>query len=240
MTNPRFIDLAKRQRDEGFLEAEAKRAEEARTFLEEEERRSKEEIRRARIAKLESLQAEQERKGEFKQYVSNLNGFEGNELETAFYAFVNHPDFPRIHNQLQTLSTVNDKWAFLLRRAYEIGDEVEIHIGHLFSTLENHLGVKKRLEDYGISLLCPYFRENKDQVTREECLIDGETVMSLCQGRYDICAVFKDRTEKAALGDISLPVVTRTQSKVQIPKIEVEPVDVRDLNDWWRMEGKYS
>ncbi len=64
--------------------------------------------------------------------------------------------------------------------------------------------------------------------------------MTMCGGDYEICNVFKDRSGKAALGQITLPEVEKTKPKINIPKINVEPVDLEDLEDWWQGEGRYS
>ena len=146
--NPRLMEVARRQRTEGFLEVEAKRLEEVRRLLEEQEIRSKEEIAQRRMKTLEGLSLEGERKTNFEAYIRGLNNYEGDESEIPFYAFVNHPDFPKIFNQLETIEKKIDKWAFILRKAYEIGKDVDIPIGLTFQN--NQVATQRALEDYGV------------------------------------------------------------------------------------------
>lgn len=230
--NPRLIEIAQRHRDEKFLEREVEKAEQARKLFEEQRSRDQSEIVRKRRENLERAGLDEARKKELESYIKTLNNFRGNELEIAMYAFTQHPNFSIIHNQLETILRSHDKWAFILRSAYGVGEETELFVGDIFQS--------NPIEDYGIYLLCPYFRENESSVTREECLIDSEPVMSCCQGEYDICAVFEDRAKKAAVGMINLPVINRTNPKFTVPTINVEPIDLKDLDDWWKMEGKYE
>ena len=39
---------------------------------------------------------------------------------------------------------------------------------------------------------------------------------------------------------IKLPVVESFKPKVEIPLMDIESVDLRDLEDWWYQEGKYA
>ena len=64
--------------------------------------------------------------------------------------------------------------------------------------------------------------------------------MTMCEGMYEQCDIFKDRAGKAAAELIKLPSITRRKPKFKIPKMEVDSVDLRDLDDWWRMEGIYE
>jgi len=236
--NPRFLAMAERQMNPNFLEEETRKAEEAKRAIEEHNRLTEEEVINRRMQKLEELKVDEERKRDLSDYVEKLNNFEGENFKTSIYAFVEHPDFSTIYNQLKTIPTISDKWAFLVRRAYEIGNEVEIPIGSFFQ--DSHVNTKRKLEDYGIYFLCPYFKESENPTTREECVIDGEPIMSLCHGLYEMCGIFRDRSNKAAAGEIKLPEIKRTKPKVEIPKVEVQPVDLQDLGDWWEGEGKYG
>lgn len=237
--NPRLMEVARRQRNEGFLEGEARKLEEARRSFEEQKRRSKEEIAQRRMKTLERLSLEGERKINFEGYMRYLDNYEGDESEIPFYAFVNHPDFPEIFNQLETIEKTSDKWAFILRRAYEIGQDVEIPIGFIFQG--NQVATQRVLEDYGIYLLCPYFKNTvREPYPKDDCVIDGEPVMTMCGGLYEQCVIFKDRAGKAAAGLIELPSINREEPKFKIPKMGVDPVDLGDLKDWWEMEGKYE
>ena len=89
-------------------------------------------------------------------------------------------------------------------------------------------------------MLCPFFRTNEESLTKQECLINGEPNPSSCDGNYETCRLFADRSKRAVDGSITLPPITRRPVLFQIPKIEVDPVDLDDLEDWWQMEGKYE
>ena len=216
MVNKRLLEMAERQKDKNFLKKEEEKAERIRELEVEEQRKRKEEL----------------------DYIDSLDVHRGNELEKAVYTFVNHSEFPIIYNQANTLETATDKWGFILRRAYEIGQEVNVTIGHEFQTQD--VQAKKALEDYGIYLLCQYFEQDEKQITGESCLIEGNPIASTCQGKYDICSILESKAKKAAVGDIQFPEVKRKSPKIKIPKLDVNPVDVGDLNDWWRGEGDYE
>ncbi len=216
MVNKRLLELAERQKDRNFLK--------------------KEEVRDQRIKELEA--EEQRKRKQELDYINSLNTHRGNELEKAIYAFVNHPDFPIIYNQANILETATDKWGFILRRAYEIGQDINVAIGHEFQAQD--VQAKKALEDYGIYLLCSYFKQDKEQITGEACLIDGDPIASTCLGQHDICSVLEAKVKKVAVGDIQIPTVKRQTPKINIPKMDVDPVDLQDLDDWWKMEGKYE
>ena len=66
--NPRFLEVAKRQRTEGFLEAEIRKVEEFERLKEEEKKKAREEIANKRMQKLESLSLDEKRKKDFRNY----------------------------------------------------------------------------------------------------------------------------------------------------------------------------
>ena len=225
--NPRLKSLADRLKDQSFLEKQA-REENIRKLQEETER---EEARKA--------QKEARRKAEEQNaYFKSLASLNKEEYDSSFQAFVSHPDFPVIYNQLEIITTVMDKWSFILRRAYEIGHEADIPIGFKFQ--HNAVETKRKLEDYGSYLLCPYFKEDQTSVTKEYCLIDGSPIASVCGGEHEGCVIFDDRARKAAAGMLALPVINRQEPKLTMEKIPAGPVDIRDLDDWWKQEGRYE
>ena len=218
--NPNLEKLAEITHSQELIERERKLAEEM------ERKRQEDAIYHQKLAELHKEKSETREQESMR------------DLESAFTAFVEHPDFPRIYNQLQTIHTITDRWGFIMRRAYEIGHETNLLIGYLLQN--NSVPAKRKFEDYGIYLLCPYFNENKEQLVGQECLIDGEPIASSCNGEHEQCVVFNDRARKADSGFIQLPVIKRNQPKIQVPKMEVDPVDLNDLEDWWQMEGKYE
>ena len=220
------------------------REESAREKREEEERQRKleEKAREARIAaeqaqKAADAQAREKQKKQA-EYQKSLEGLSKEELDSSFEAFTKHPDFERILNEVETIGEGAGKWSYIVRRAYEIGQEAEIPIGWKFQN--NPVETKRKLEDYGLHLLCPYFRENAKTVTKEECLIDGVPILSACNGEYYRCVVFEDRARKAAAGLHTLPVISRKEPKFPFRKIPVDPIDLINLDDWWKKEGKYG
>lgn len=185
-------------------------------------------------------------------YLGNLTGWESSfdlsseklrEFNQAFTALVEHQDFPQVYNQALTVERIPDRWAFILRKAYEIGDEKEILIG---AAIQQHpILFQKRLEEYGLVFLCPYFRPDQESITRESCLIDTKTeeepISTTCGGRSYQCRIYNSRCSKIPLGESNLPQRTETMPpKFRIPKMEVTPVDIDDLHDWWEGEGKYE
>ncbi len=152
-------------------------------------------------------------------------------------ALVKHPSFPVLHAQAMQISDVSARWGYLLRRAYEIGREISMPLGHLAQN--NEAEFKQGLEEYGIKLLCPYFRPDQASLTREYCGIGGEEVMAVCQGKYYSCVIFREMTARAALGEATLPEIKKSPSK-SVPKVDAPPVDLQDLQDWWEGEGAYG
>lgn len=218
--NPRLIELAKRTHNPELVE---------KIRIEEEKKDGE---KKEGLRKQEKLE----------KHLRNLRSLESDKLDTAIYAFVNHPDFPIIYNQANTIENVADKTAYILRKAYEISEGTDISIGGIFQS--NDLEFKERLEEYGLYLLCPYFKSDDKALTKELCLIDREPILSSCKGQHQfrkaLCKVFEDRSIKAASGMINLPKIEKPPLKKQTPKIKVEPVDIDDLYDWWQREAVYN
>lgn len=179
-----------------------------------------------------------------------LTGEGRRRFNLTFSAFVNHQDFPLIYNQALTIEEIPDRWAFILRRAYEIGEEKEIFIG---ATAQQYSVLfQKKLEEYGLIFLCPYFRPDPGSITRESCLIDckpseggeeekEEAISTTCSGKAYQCRIYSNRCSKIPFGESNLPQRTETiPTKFRIPKMEVAPVDLDDLRDWWEGEGIYE
>ncbi len=162
-------------------------------------------------------------------------------LKRAVEAFVSDLRFPRTYNEAMTIERVEDRWAFILRRAYELSQEDREGLPIGFIAQHNEPQFQRELESYGLRLLCPYVRLDGDSLTRELCMIDGEAVMATCQGRYYSCDIYRDRTSKVALGEFTLPrVVEIRPTRVQIAPQLVEAIDLNDLREWWEGDGKYE
>lgn len=237
MVNKKLEDLANKHKNAGFLEAEAQKAEEARLIEEAERSRVQAELAATQRDAIGSIDDEA-RRTSLTAYADKLRQYQGSEIDVAFEAFVSHPDFPMIYNQLATIESASDKWGFIVRRAHELGDEVKIPMYREFKF--NEVEFKKRFEAYGVYMLCPFFRTNEQSLTGEECLINGEPIDSSCNGNYETCRIFADKSKRALDGSITLPKIERNPPRFQIPKMDVDPVDLEDLEDWWQMDGKYE
>ncbi len=143
-------------------------------------------------------------------------------------------DFRLINQSFNSIPTLVQKMEYVGRIVYERLECGEIFLGPASSTL-----FYKRLAEIGMPLLCRYLRlDGANKTTHEDCLIDKEPIWALCQGRYDICKVFNDRMTLVGQGLLVLP-------PGDAPEIPRDPnqeclVDLEDLNDWWRQEGKYE
>lgn len=162
-------------------------------------------------------------------------------LKAAVKTFVGDLRFPRTYNEAMTIERVEDRWAFILRRAYELSQEEGCALPIGFIAQHDEARFQRELESYGLRFLCPYVRLDGDSLTRQFCMIDGQAVMTTCEGRYYGCVIYRDRTSKVALGEFTLPRVIETRpTRVQIPQQLVEVVDLRDLRDWWEGTGEYD
>lgn len=215
--NPRLEELASKVGNKELAERDRK-------IREEKERKKQEE--------------ELRKQKEHQKYITDLNKTIEIDLEKAIDIFVNHSNFPIIYNEANTISDPRYRVLYILKKAYEIGEEVGIHLGHIATT--NQIKFKKALEEYGIYLLCPYFKTDENSLTGELCNIDIEEISSYCNGQHYLCNAFEDRSKKAAEGLIKLPEIKRPSLKKQIPKMKVNSVDLKDLDDWERVEGKYE
>lgn len=163
------------------------------------------------------------------------------EVLNAVHHYTHHSTFGQIVHQVQTLSTISDKYLFLSRKAYEmdweLGEESRLWIGQTFSY--SPIFVKRALEAYGVHLLCPYFREDA-VVTRASCHIQPEPIPTLCASAHDTCRLFQQKANEAGMKGTPLPSFERAPVRVQIPSQHVGTVNIQDLHDWWTHDGKYE
>ena len=222
--NPRLRELSERLQNEELAQRD-------RAIVEEREKRRLEEIALAELSKKKN-----------QEYLGNLEELKAAELDTAFYALVNHPDFPVLYNQLKTLDTIHDKWGHLVRKGYEISQQNNALPPFGFIMQHHETYFKRRLEEYGLYLLYPFFKEDETSSTKQSCIIDSseDPVMCSCDGKHEMCKVFEDTAKNAATGLVQLTFPTRQEPKYKIPNIEVEPVDKEDLENWWLQEGRYD
>jgi len=153
----------------------------------------------------------------------------------AVQAILKLPDFDRIHREFNSIPDLLNKIMYIDRLMYERLTE---YAAGMFMDPQKSLRFHYNLAQIGLQVLCPYLNlVNPNTTTHEDCTIDEEVTMALCGGRYDICAIFKDRMMRAAQGQI----------KIRLPDVKVSQpfdqeclVDLRDLDDWWKGEGKYE
>ena len=195
-----------------------------------------EEARKKRAAELEESEEKRSKLAtEQRDLLKRLEADQNLEIGNTLKAIVELEDFLDIRRNFNSIPTVVDKIGYIHRVVYERTQQGGVFMDPQKTTLFNY-----RLKDIGMPLLCPYLRlEGANKTTHEDCTIDSEQepTMALCQGRYDICVVFKERTTKAALGQFRLRIPQQVQ--------DVDPdqeclVDLDDLNDWWQGEGKYD
>jgi hypothetical protein len=146
----------------------------------------------------------------------------------ALTAFVEHPDFPVIYNSAVMIDSEKNRWAYVLRKAHEIGDKVGLEI-YSVAQME-HIWFKQKLEGYGIDILCPYFCWHGQQGIADTCSVSGAPEPTICTGDGEGCKVMAEAGKT--------PPKPRAVVR-KIPYMKVEPVDLQDLDDWWKGEGKY-
>lgn len=201
-----------------------------REAAEERKRKAQEEAARQKRDQAEAVHAKEEGRvhAEFKPG--------SDPIAVALETIVQLPDFERIRTEFLSLPDLMYKIKYIDRVMYDRTDFAY----RVLSDPPTNTRFHYSLSTIGMPMLCPYLRlENANRTTHEDCLIDGdeEPIMAICQGRHDICVVFKDRAMNAALGRITLPVP---------PAGRVSPlgqkclVDLEDLDDYWLMEGKYD
>lgn len=215
MTNQEFFDKS--------LEEITKRIRE-----EEELNRKRQEEEKAKVLS--------ETKG-IEERIEKLGQKHKNLVNDTLQAIVNLEEYQEIMRNFNSISGVVHKMEYIGRVVYERTDKGEVFNGPV-KTIQFYYGLK----EIGMPMLCPFLNlDNANKYTHEDCTIDGEEepVMSSCQGMYDVCVVFKDRANKSALGlfKLRLPKQRRDIIKDSSQKCLV---DLQDLGDWWRMEGKYS
>ena len=162
-------------------------------------------------------------------------------VNAAFEALTTHPKFPFIYNRTLTIESPQTRWHYIMRRCYELSQEDStVMIGNIAQN--NPVPFQKKLEEYGLNFLCPFYQE-KPETTWDDCHIDTakqpEPTAAICHGEYTKCVIYSDRMQKLGIDEFTLPEITRTPKKYQIGAIDVPPVDLQDLKDWWE-EHEYQ
>lgn len=166
------------------------------------------------------------------EQLANVTG--PKDIVAAITALTQLPEFNTIYREFNSIPDVIDKIKYIDRVIYE---KMENYC-HVFNDPQTNLGFHKSLTDIGLPLLCPYLKiDDANKTTHQDCTIDSEEIMSICDGRNDICVIFKDRMMKAAQGliNIKLPAVISGYASNQECMVDLE-----DLDDWWKSEGKYE
>src|SRR3989338_8577043 len=112
-------------------------------------------------------------------------------------------------------------------------------------TSDDALQFYAKLAPLGLNLVCPYFKYDPDFSKRnilDQCTIDGEEVNTTCNGRYDICVIFKDRTSKFATQELPLqkPFVHFNTPSIKISDDEKSDLEYKlkeEIDKYWRDEA---
>ena len=129
--------------------------------------------------------------------------------DEAVIRLVTHPDFVEVYGNALILKTPRDKAEYVSMRGLQLTViDMAIDFTKFFT----------KLAPLGLNLTCPYFRcernrspENiRDIDPFDICIIDGKDIQTLCEGRYDDCVIFKDRTTKFSTGELPYQKPART------------------------------
>ncbi len=87
-----------------------------------------------------------------------------------------------------------------------------------------------RLKPLGLNLICPYFEydENKKDIM-DKCLMDGNKIYTLCQGKHYLCSVFKNLAGKFATGELPY---------IKPPKLFKSPPIILSILEQQQLERK--
>ena len=171
-------------------------------------------------------------------YRATITQDESSLVQSILKQLTDLTDFLQIKREFNSIPDLLDKIEYIGRVMYEKTDDA----GTLFLSNRTTLHFYQDLNKIGMPLLCPYLKlEDANKTTHEDCTIDKNTesnpTPSCCGGRYDICKIFKDRTMRAARGVIKLQIPNASEMQETNQKCLV---DLEDLHDWWRQEGKYE
>jgi len=114
------------------------------------------------------------------------------ELEKGIVQLVTSDDFIEIYQNALILKTPLSRGEYLMMKG--------IQKGCLYTTMD-YTNVMNELAPLGLRLLCPYYEKTQEII--DNCLIDGNKVECHCQGCYDICKVFSDKTTRFATGELN-------------------------------------
>lgn len=201
-------------------------------LLAEQDEAKRDEIARAQVSEIqESFYANLRAKGEDQR---EENQRISQRVSKTLEAVAGLPDFHRIFLEFHSIPDLIHKIGYVDRIIYErLTPFAGVFLGPQTTTLFHY-----QLREIGLPLLCPYLNlEQANKTTGQDCTIDDkEKIMTFCDGRYDICALFKNRMERAAQGliEIRLPKVRG----LQLPQECL--VNLDDLDDWWQQEGRYE
>ncbi|MBS3146072.1 hypothetical protein J4471_00050 [Candidatus Woesearchaeota archaeon] len=159
-----------------------------------------------------------------------------NELDKAICNFVTNPEFPEIYKNALILSNQLDRIEYISMKAIQL---------ELNPTSDDALQFYAKLAPLGLNLVCPYFKYDPDFSKRnilDQCTIDGEEVNTTCNGRYDICVIFKDRTSKFATQELPLqkPFVHFNTPSIKISDDEKSDLEYKlkeEIDKYWRDEA---
>lgn len=157
--------------------------------------------------------------------------------EEAFKALIGHPEWPVFYKQLNSIDDPDYQWAYIARAMYE-----KLACGHV---AQGHdVAFKVMLKEAGVKrIICPYYVLAEKSLLGGYCVVADSTPAAktdaICGGKYPACTLFRERATAASLGEYELP-EQKKASRPAPPDVNAAPVDLQDLDDWWKKEGKYE
>jgi len=143
-----------------------------------------------------------------------------NPIEALLSLITQEADFPQFARDFNTIPTVVSRIEYVDRMIFERFKTQ----AYFFNDVDQNKQFHQSLARIGLPTLCPYLKlEGANALTHEDCMLDGEVQVALCGGRADICTIYRQSGG-------AWPVPTSRQCTV----------DLNDLDDWWRGEGKYD
>jgi hypothetical protein len=145
-----------------------------------------------------------------------------------YNAFTSQPFCKDFLAKANTIKELVMRWAYIVRKAYEIGEAFGLPVGAVAQRY--HLHFRKQLQkDYDIPLICPHFFNETYEPFDGDCMSGGKNPICKHKGDYFECVRFR-MLEKNSV--VSAP--------KEIDFIDVEPVDLDDLSDWHCGWGEYE
>lgn len=151
------------------------------------------------------------------------------EYDNAVIKLVTDKDFPKIYKNALILKKSVSKQEYILMNC------IEKQILNMFQDFTQFF---EKLSPLGLNLLCPYYKSNKTEIA-DKCLIDGDEIYATCNGRHDICVIFKDRSMKFTTGELLYvkPPKVFKSPPIILTALEQEQLEIfllKKIEEYWR------